>query len=144
MREIRTEIEIDAEAAEVWATLTDFGSYSEWNPFIVEAQGVPAVGARLTMRIRPPGGSTVKVRPRVLRADNARELRWLGHLGVPGIFDGEHYFVLEKRDGGRTHFVQGERFSGVSVPLFGRILRKTEQGFEMFNRALKERCEGPA
>lgn len=143
MREITTKIEIDAPPAEVWAILTDFASYSEWNPFIIEAAGVASEGEKLTMRFRPPGGSAMKMKPRVVRSAAGRELRWLGHLGVPGIFDGEHYFQMEPIDKG-TRLVQGERFSGFTVPLFGRILAKTEKGFEQFNRALKERCEAPA
>lgn len=144
MREIRTEITIDAEPEAVWATLTDFDGYAEWNPFIIEAEGVPEEGERLRMRFRPPGGSAMTMKPRVVRSQPGRELRWLGHLGIAGIFDGEHYFLLEPREGGGTRLAQGERFSGVTVPLFSRILGKTEKGFEMFNQALKERCEAPA
>jgi len=144
MREIRTEITIDAGPPVVWRALTDFAAYAEWNPFIIEAEGVPVEGEKLRMRFRPPGGSAMKMKPRVMRSEAGRELRWLGHLGIPGIFDGEHYFELDPQVGGRTRLVQGEKFTGVTVPLFGRILGKTEHGFEMFNQALKERCEAPA
>ena len=34
-------------------------------------------------------------KPRVLNAEPERELRWLGHLLVPGLFDGEHSFTIE-------------------------------------------------
>ncbi len=33
MKEIHTEIEINAPAGKVWRVLTDFPSYPEWNPF---------------------------------------------------------------------------------------------------------------
>jgi hypothetical protein len=33
-----------------------------------------------------------------------RELRWLGHFIVSGIFDGEHYFVLDPRKNGFPFF----------------------------------------
>jgi uncharacterized protein YndB with AHSA1/START domain len=32
MKEIHTEIEINASAEKVWRVLTDFAAYSEWNP----------------------------------------------------------------------------------------------------------------
>jgi uncharacterized protein YndB with AHSA1/START domain len=34
MKELHTEIEIDASAERVWDILTDFASYPQWNPFI--------------------------------------------------------------------------------------------------------------
>jgi uncharacterized protein YndB with AHSA1/START domain len=34
MKELHSEIEIDASAERVWAILTDFASYPRWNPFI--------------------------------------------------------------------------------------------------------------
>jgi uncharacterized protein YndB with AHSA1/START domain len=34
MKEIYTEIEINASAEEVWHVLTDFGAYPEWNLFL--------------------------------------------------------------------------------------------------------------
>jgi hypothetical protein len=69
--------------------------------------------------------------------DIAAPLRWLGRVGLPGLFDGEHGFRLEAVAGGcRLH--HGERFSGLLVPLFGRMLDATEQGFGALNQALKE------
>jgi hypothetical protein len=70
-----------------------------------------------------------------------RELRWLGRLGVPGIFDGEHAHEVEALPGGRTRYVQQERFRGILVPFVGGILRATEEGFRQMGDALKERAE---
>jgi uncharacterized protein YndB with AHSA1/START domain len=38
-RQLKAEIEIQAPAERVWAVLTDFGAYHEWNPFIYQAAG---------------------------------------------------------------------------------------------------------
>ncbi len=45
--EIQSEITIDATADEVWAALTDFDSYGDWNPGFVSARGRAEVGTRL-------------------------------------------------------------------------------------------------
>jgi hypothetical protein len=45
--------------------------------------------------MRLPGRRPTTFRPRVLEAEPARRLRWLGHLLVPGLFDGEHRFTIE-------------------------------------------------
>jgi hypothetical protein len=69
------------------------------------------------------------------------ESRWLGSFWIRGIFDGEHSLRLES-DGGRTHLIQAERFSGLLAgKLSDSILRKTQCGFVAMNEALKERAE---
>jgi hypothetical protein len=43
---------------------------------------------------------------------------------------------------GGSRFVQAEEFSGALVPLVGsRLFEDTRRGFELMNRALKERAE---
>jgi hypothetical protein len=90
MRELRTAIEIEATPARIWEILTDFDSYSEWNPFVRNISGQAVRGTQLEVRIEPPGGRGMSFKPTVLEAEPERELRWLGRLLVPGIFDGEH------------------------------------------------------
>ena len=142
---VRTEIDIQDEPERVWEMLTDFASYPEWNPFIRRIAGPVAVGARLEALLQPPGGRGMLFRPTILAAEPGRELRWLGRLGVPGVFDGEHAFRIEPLARGRVRFVQEERFSGVLAPLLLRFLeRGTRQGFEAMNRALRDRVEAAA
>ena len=140
MRELRHEIEIDAPPAEVWGVLSDIGHY-DWNPFIRAIDGTLAVGKKLRVRIAPPGGKGMTFRPTVLQVDEATGLRWIGHLLVTGLFDGEHSFELHELPGRRTRFVQRELFSGVLVSLSRSALDKTELGFAAMNEALKTRVE---
>lgn len=141
MREERTEIEISASSEQVWQILIDFGAFSEWNPFIRRASGQPATGERLEVFIEPPGGKGMTFRPTVVKAEPGRELRWLGRLFIPGLFDGEHYFIIESMSEGRVRFIHGEIFRGMLVPLLGGTITKAAQGFEEMNRALKDRAE---
>ena len=142
MKELHAEIEIDAPAERVWGLLTDFASYPQWNPFIRQISGKPARGERLQARIEPPGGQGMTFKPKVLKAEANRELRWLGRLLVPGLFDGEHSFTIQPLEENRCRFVQREAFKGLLVPLFARSLEaNTQRGFEEMNRALKERAE---
>ena len=144
MRELSTSIEIDASPERVWAILVDFGAYGEWNPFIKSIEGTPAVGERLRVEIAPPEGRAMTFKPAVKAAEPNRELRWLGRLIAPGLFDGEHRLQLEPLADGRTRFVQSERFTGMLVPVAGKGLANTERGFEEMNEALKRRAETPA
>ncbi len=142
MKELRSEIEIQATPERVWQLLTDFASFPDWNPFIRTASGAIEVGGRLVVLIQPSGSSAMTFRPTVLKVEPARELRWLGHLLVPGLFDGEHSFMIESIGDHRVRFVQQELFRGLLVPVFARQLdRDTQRGFDEMNRALKMRAE---
>lgn len=121
--------------------LTDFESYPSWNPFIQSIAGRPDEGEKLEVRIAPPGRRAMRFRPTVLKAEAPRELRWLGRVLLPGLFDGEHIFQIEPSGDGGSRFIQRERFTGVLVPLLGGMLPKTEQGFAAMNEALKQRTE---
>jgi hypothetical protein len=141
VREIRSEIEIEAPAEAVWGVLTDFAAYPEWNPFMRSAEGRLTLGEQITVTMQPPGHSPKTFRPTLLAVDAGRGFRWRGHLAVPGIFDGEHIHEVESLGPQRTRYVQRERFQGVLVPFVGGMLRDTEHGFQAMNAALKERAE---
>ena len=80
--------------------------------------------------------------PVLLEAEAGRELRWQGRLLLPGVFDGEHSFVIEPLGERKVRFIQSERFNGLLVGLFRTSLdRDTRRGFEDMNRALKLRAE---
>ncbi len=144
MRELHSEIEITASAGRTWLILTDFASYPRWNPFIRRISGEPTTGEHLDVRLEPPNSRGMTFKPKVLNAEPDRELRWLGHLLVPGLFDGEHFFTIQPLEDNRVRFIQREAFKGLLVPLFARSLdTNTQRGFEETNRALKERAEAP-
>jgi hypothetical protein len=136
-----TSTEIAAPAARVWSVLVDFPSYPRWNPFVRSIAGIALAGERLQVRIEPPGQGGMTFRPVVLKAEEGRELRWKGKVLLPGLFDGEHYFVLEPAGSG-TLFRHGEIFSGLLVPLFRTSLDgATREGFLAMNEALKREAE---
>src|SRR5688572_12245292 len=143
MHEIVTVTEINASPRSVWNVLLDFPAHAEWNPFVRSIEGTPREGETLKVSIQPVGGKRMTFRPRVLRATPNQELRWLGRLLLPGIFDGEHFFRIEPLDGGRrAKFVHGERFTGLLLPFLRKSLdRGTRAGFEVMNQAIKARVE---
>jgi hypothetical protein len=143
--EIVSDIEIDATPSRVWSALTDFAQFPDWNPFVRYIEGEPRRGERLRVTIASPGGRQMTFTPTVLAADTTRELRWLGRFLMPGLFDGEHYFMIEALEQGRSRLVHGERFTGLLVPFLRRGLdRSTRAGFVAMNAALKKRLERSA
>src|SRR5262245_63390296 len=85
---IDTTVDIDASRDAVWDVLTDFASYSEWNPSM-RIEGTPEVGTKLVVHLLADGGHGMSFKPKVLAATPGEELRWLGKLGFHGIADGE-------------------------------------------------------
>lgn len=73
-----------------------------------------------------------------------KELRWRGSLPIPGLFVGEHYFVITPVGDGKSHLTHGEHFHGLLVPLLGGMLKASEAGFKDMNSALKQRAEAAA
>ena len=142
MRELRTEIEIDAPPERIWSVLMDFDRYPAWNPFIREISGRAEEGERLYVRLGPPGEDTMTFKPVVTRAEPDRGFTWRGELLTGWLFEGTHFFELQPLTAGRTRFVHGEYFGGLLVPLLWRSLdTKTRDGFERMNQALKAEAE---
>ncbi len=141
-KELVTEIDIDATAEEVWKVLTDFDLYPQWNPMIRWARGELRVGERLKVRFEPEGTRGYTFRPKLLVVDADRELRWLGWPRFPILFDTEHYWIIEAKQDGKTHLLQGTVIYGLFALLAGRVLERSSRGpFESMNRAHKERAE---
>ena len=141
MHKITTEIDIAAPAREVWAVLMDFGSYGEWNPFIIGLEGRPEVGARLEARLQPPGGKAMTFKPTVTAIEEERFFQWLGKVGFNGVFDGRHSFRLNPTEHG-TRFEHSEQFTGILAgPVIKKIGDSTDAGFTAMNEALKARVE---
>ncbi len=142
MKEIRTTADIHASPERVWAVLTDFAAYRDWNPFITRASGALLPGEPLELRLEPPGAMGRTVRAVLLEAEPGRELRWLAEGWLSGLLDEHHCISIIDKGPNRTHVVQRSTFTGLLVP-FHRATIETNlrEGFETMNRALKQRVQ---
>jgi hypothetical protein len=142
MIEIRSEVLIKAVPSKVWSIFTDFKSFPEWNPFIRYIHGDVSPGNIIEVKISPPDAGAMVFRPKVLKADPVREIRWIGRFIIPGLFDGEHIFEVIDNHNKTTAFIQREKFTGILVPFLKKLLNNnTRRGFDSMNNKLKEKCE---
>ncbi|HOD16120.1 MAG TPA: SRPBCC domain-containing protein [Spirochaetota bacterium] len=139
-KQITTGIVIDAPADAVWAELTDFPRYPEWNPFIKKVSGEIAKGGTIEVTFHTKGSDPVVFTPTILANDPNSLFQWEGRLLMPGIFTGRHTFQLETIDAKKTRLVQKEDFNGILVLFFN--FDSTVEGFTLMNEALKKRVEG--
>ena len=134
---IETQIHINASAEKVWNIFTDFEKYPKWNPFVKSLTGEVAEGNQISAVL-----AKMTFKPIVLKFQKNKEFRWLGKLFFKGLFDGEHYFILQENEDNSTTFIHGEDFSGILVGLFKKKLEtETKAGFREMNEALKKRAE---
>ncbi len=135
-------VEIAAAAKRVWAILTDFSAYPQWNPFIVSIEGRLKSGAILTLQLALPGKPVMTFKPRLKIVSSPRELRWVSQVLAPGLFEGEHGFRIEPLASDRCRLHSVEDFSGVFVPILVPGLQQASRaGFEAMKQAVKERAE---
>lgn len=142
MDEVSTTVEIDAPPQQVWDVLTDFESFEQWNP-TMEIEGTLAEGEHLSVLLTLPEQKPQPFRPKVIVADEPTELRWRSRLFVPGLYDGEHRFILVPLDdGARTQLTHAETLRGVLVGFINRWIGEAVwTGFERMKEALKRRVE---
>ena len=137
-RAISTDIFIHSSPQSVWQVLTATSEYPSWNPTINRISGDLREGNVIEV------DEGMMFHPQILAFHVDRELRWKGHVWIPGIFDGEHRFVLEAQ-GEYTRLTQSEHFTGI---LAGRLTRgiidETIEAMQQMNRALKVRAESSA
>ena len=142
MKELHTEIEINAAPGVVWQILTDLPRWTEWNPLIAPAVGKAELGARVDITTPPSGPGKMVLHCRVIRFEAERELCWQYHVLLPFLFAGEHSFTLEPLGAGRVRLIDREVFRGLLLPLQARqIDGAVRMGFEAADRALKARAE---
>ena len=141
MKELRTEIGIQASPETIWQILTDLAKYPDWNPFITRALGKAEVGAQVEITF-PSGAKEMTLHCTVTKVEPNRELCWTYHVLLPNLFRGEHSFVIEPVGPDQVRFVDRETFNGLLVPLQAKTIdSNSRHGFEEMDKALKARAE---
>jgi hypothetical protein len=107
---------VEAPKPEVWAVLTNFDDYDQWNPVITSASGEPVVGAELDLELTLPGHDPEELDAEVLIVRGDRKLRWQDRLVVPGVRDFEYEFIIQPVEPGRVVVVQLLRSEGLLAP----------------------------
>lgn len=140
MKEIKSEIDIQASAEKIWQVLTDLENYQEWNPFLHHAAGKVEMDGNVNVTF-VFGSRDMTLHCTVVKLEPYHELRWRYHVGFPFLYQGEHIFIMEPAGDGRVHFIDKEVFKGLLVPLL--VKEDDTGGFIAMDQALKARVEQP-
>jgi hypothetical protein len=141
MKELRTEIDIQATPEKVWQILTNLDQYPQWNPFIHHAVGTAKVGEKVDITFRS-GSKEMTLHCTVIKVEPNKKLCWKYHVILPALFSGEHSFVIEPIENNRVRFIDREIFNGLLVSSQAKdIDTNSKRGFEAMDKALKARAE---
>lgn len=140
MKEIKTQIDIEAPLTEVWSLFSNFEKYGDWNPFLLEVKGNFIEGSVIKIKARFNDGNVRNAEPKVEKVVLGRSACFVAKKGV--LFTGRHYFIFEELSNASTRFIHGEIFYGLLPLLFWhRMERSLTASFIEMNNALKREAE---
>jgi hypothetical protein len=141
MKELRTEIEIQATPDKVWQVLTNLNQYPEWNPFIHHAIGTAKLGEKVDITFKS-GSKDMTLHCIVIKVEPNRELCWKYHVILPGLWSGEHSFTIEPIGTNQVRFIDKEIFTGLLIPFQAKdIDTNSRRDFSEMDKALKAKAE---
>lgn len=141
----RTDFEINASDAEVWAVLADLDSYPDWNPALPAISGELREGSVLSMTLALPGRPALNVKAKVIEVIPNRRFSWRGHLGADVLFTGYREFAIEPLAADRVRFTHIEDLRGWLAPVFEAVMGgPVQHHHENLNESLKKRAEATA
>jgi hypothetical protein len=129
---------IDASPADVWAVLTDVGTWRDWDSGVDRVEGRVALGEPLTIyatmiRRRPFRVTVTELRPR-------EAMRWRGGLPL-GLAVIERTYSMDAQDDGGTVLTVREDHSGPLAGLVDRTTPDLNPSFRQFCGGIKDMAE---
>ncbi len=135
MKSCHSNIIINKPIDQVWAVLTDFDRYLEWNPLVGKIRGTMAEGKMVLAHIIPLKSHFPL---RIISYKPQQEIVWQGAVINPSILVGEHYYYLKNIGNGQTELQHGENFTGwLSKMMPQAILSRMQDSYEYHNQKLK-------
>lgn len=141
MKEIQTEIEISAPAEKVWAVLTDFNHWTDWNSTVTKTSGEAAVSSQLNITMSDNGKDSNTYSPIIIQLEAPRLLHWRAKMLADFLFKNEKIVTLEATRTG-TRVIHKETFDGMVVKLFwGKLRDGVPPILNAMNNDLKMKAE---
>jgi hypothetical protein len=140
-RAVEHRIGIQAPAELVWEIVSDFASWSDWNPIHPVAEGQMKIGTPLTVHHALPGEPVRVMQPIVQDWVPYEQLHWrTTRLG--GFVTAIRYLEIENMGPASSTFSNGELYMGMLVRWVSRDeRRKLRAAFTQMGEALRDHAE---
>ncbi|MFK7975201.1 MAG: SRPBCC family protein [Halioglobus sp.] len=136
---------INASPDEVWALISDFEGYSQWNPYLTKIEGAFKVGETVSVTLVDANfeGPFV-VKPRMFSIESGKSFSWKGQVGIQGVMDTHHVFAISETEDGNTQIHQYEEFRGLIAKTMADKKDRhanTQHAFAAMHSAIKAELE---
>ena len=140
-RAVEHRIGVQAPAELVWEIVSDFSTWSDWNPIHPQAEGQLKIGTPLTVHHALPGEPVRVLQPVVQDWVPYEQLHWRSsRLG--GFVTAIRYIEIENMGPGSSTFSNGELFVGLLVRWVSRDeRRKLKAAYAQMGEALRDHAE---
>ena len=130
-RKTSVSVNIEAEAAILWALLTNAADFPRWNSTVISISGNIQSGETIELKSRLDEKRTFKLKIKEF-VPNQR-LVWGDPMG-------SRVYSLEKAGKG-TQFTMSEKIGGPLFPLFAGMIPSFDESFDKFAADLKKEAE---
>ena len=131
-RETSVQIEINANAAIIWALLTNAADFQRWNSTIISITGNIAQNGKIVLKSTLDANRVFKLKIKEYVAE--AKLVW-------GDAMGNRVYTIRKVKNGTVHFCMTEKIGGPLFPLFAGMIPSFDESFEKFAADLKKEAE---
>ncbi|MFK7936644.1 MAG: SRPBCC family protein [Saprospiraceae bacterium] len=122
---------INADAATVWALLTDAANYPNWNSTVISIDGIIARGEKIKLKSTLDPSRAFKLKVKEMTPN--QKLVW-------GDAMGQRTYLIEPNGQG-VQFTMTEKIGGLMFPLFASKIPSFDESFEQFAADLKQAAE---
>ncbi len=139
----RTTFAVAASSDRVWEVISDFDSWSEWNPSVPSIKGDLKVGNTCAVKLMMPGRPSVNVKVTLTDVDPGRRFAWHGNIAHDRFFAGDRSLDIEPRADGTVLVTHTEEVTGAFFPVFKTLMGQAaiQAHHDNLNKGLKQRAE---
>lgn len=131
-RETAVSIKIQADAAIIWALLTNAADFPRWNATVTSIEGTIALGETIKLKSILDAKRVFKLKVKTFEPE--KQLAW-------GDGQGTRVYTLTNNEDGTITFSMNEKIGGLMFPLYAKYIPPFDQSFEQFAADLKKEAE---